>query len=99
VLTLFLGGTIVKKHGHGGKPKDDTPTTDNDKFKGIVFNDGLGDTRDDLLVNAAAVTRLLIDIIPAIQMDAGQLTQDGFHGLYLILTGIENTISAACDIV
>lgn len=89
----------MKKHEQGGKVETDAPTTENNKFNGIIFDDGLGDEPVDMLINAAAVTRFLIDMTPAMQMDDGQLTETGFHGLYLILTGIENTINAASDCI
>ena len=89
----------MKKHEQGEIVKTDTPLTEKEKFKGIVFDDGLGDDPITMLENARSVTRFLIDINPAMQLDAGELTDYGYHGLYLILTGIENTISAAADCI
>ncbi len=89
----------MKNNAQVGTVKDNSPITENEKCKeSVLFTNG-ADTAVDMLVNAAAVTRFLIDMTPAMQMDAGELTETGFHGLYLILTGIENTISVATDMI
>ena len=87
----------MKKNQEFGKVQTTEPTTEDDNFTGTVFDIGLGDDPLTLLDNAKAVTRFLIDVTPAMQMDEGQLTKAGFFGLYLILTGVENTINAASD--
>lgn len=50
----------------------------------------------DILENAAAVTRFLAEVCPAMSGDNGPgLTDASAHGLCLILLTVENSISVA----
>lgn len=86
----------MKKHEEGGKVKADTPTTEKDKFKGIVFDQGM-DSAEDLLVNALAVTRFLTEVSTVINYRENALSDDAAHGLYLVLTGLEGTLYAVAE--
>jgi hypothetical protein len=45
-------------------------------------------------VNAAAVVKFLADVSPGFASDKGDawLSDSGAHGLYIVLTGVENTL-------
>ena len=58
-----------------------------------IFDNG-SDVPADLLVNAAAVVGFLKDVLPGTEDEKNAMTETGAFGLYLILTGIENTINA-----
>ncbi len=55
----------------------------------------------DILDNAAAVTRFLCDIAPAISSDNSDasLSDKGAHGLFLILESLEKSIEAAANAI
>jgi len=63
-----------------------------------VFDNGL-DTPADLLANAAAVVCFLKDISPVLTSDDSDLSAGGAHGLYLLLTGVENTINKVVNMM
>ena len=82
----------MKKH----EVKANTPITEKEKFKGIVFESG-SDTAEALLVNAMAITHFLTEVSTVINYKETALDEDAAHGLYLILTGLEDTLSAVCE--
>ncbi len=52
----------------------------------------------DILDGAAAVTRFLAEVSPALHIEGGLgLSEKGAHGLHLILDGLEATIAAAAE--
>lgn len=67
-----------------------------EKQPGIVFAYGSDDV-PDLLANVACMTRFLRDVSQCFGSDSGEmpLSDDGTHGLFLILAGMENTIDLA----
>jgi len=67
-----------------------------EKQPGIVFAYG-SDAVTDLLVNAVCVTRFLKDVSQCFGSNRGELpmSDDGAHGLFLVLCGIEDTIDMA----
>jgi hypothetical protein len=86
----------MPKHDQGGKIKDVTSITEKKDFKGIVFESG-SDNASDLLVNAMAITRFLTEVSTVINYKENALTEDASHGLYLILTGLEDTLHAVAE--
>jgi len=60
-----------------------------------IFSFG-SDAPCDLLLNAASVTRFLCDVADCMHNEGGAgLSEEGAHGLFNILSVVENTIGEA----